>query len=171
MLINGRERRHFEVRQRPEADVTWAYPVDLKSVEPVQKPTNKCKQRINPELNDIIVLKLRHEWHTTISFWARMNLTRGRLFKMAQILTLKRNYNPRQSRDRPCDVRAIQVSPSRLRIWLPVQPYRRPSSNLDYFPISMISGIFRDYYCGIFGYCFKHYIFKTYFLRMQCPFK
>jgi len=40
-------RRHrFEARQRPEAavnaDVTSAYPVDLKSVEPVQKHVNKC---------------------------------------------------------------------------------------------------------------------------------
>ena len=35
----------------------------------------------------------------------------------------------------------------------------------------MISGIFRDYYCGIFGYCSKHYIFKKYFLRVDCPFK
>jgi len=35
----------------------------------------------------------------------------------------------------------------------------------------MISGIFRDYYCGIFGYCSKHYIFKKYFLRVDCSFK
>jgi len=35
----------------------------------------------------------------------------------------------------------------------------------------MISGIFRDYYCGIFGYYSKHYIFKNYFLRANCPFK
>jgi len=27
---------------------------------------------------------------------------------MAQILTLKRNYNPRQSRQRRCDVRALE---------------------------------------------------------------
>jgi len=43
------------------------------------------------------------------------------------------------------------------------------SSNLDYFPLSMISGIFRDYYCGIFGYCSKHYILKK-ILRVDCPF-
>jgi len=54
------------------------------------------------------LLKVRHEWHTTISFWARRHLTRGRWLKMAQILTLKRNYNPRQSGERRCDVRAFQ---------------------------------------------------------------
>ena len=31
--------------------------------------------------------------------------------------------------------------------------------------------IFCDYYCGIFGYCSKHHIFKKYFLRVDCPFK
>jgi len=46
-----------------------------------------------------------------------------------------------------------------------------PSSNLDYFPISTIQGIFRDYYCGILCYCHKHYIFKKYYLRVNCPFK
>ena len=29
---------------------------------------------------------------------------------MAQKLTLKRNYNPRQYRDRPCDVRAVHFA-------------------------------------------------------------
>jgi len=37
-------------------------------------------------------------------------------------------------------------------------------------PISMISGIFRDYYCGIFGHCSKHYIFKKYFRRVDIVF-
>jgi len=43
------------------ADVTTAFPVDMKSVGPVQKHVNKCGQRIIPELNGIILLKLRHE--------------------------------------------------------------------------------------------------------------
>ena len=43
------------------------------------------------------------------------------------------------------------------------------SSNLDYFPISMISGIFRDYYCGFFGYCSKHYTFKNIFWGWTVP--
>jgi len=43
------------------ADVTSAYPVDLKSVEPLQTLVNKCEQKIIPELNGIILLKLRHE--------------------------------------------------------------------------------------------------------------
>ena len=43
------------------ADVTSVYPVDLKSVEPIQKHVNKCEERIIPELNGIILLKLRHE--------------------------------------------------------------------------------------------------------------
>ena len=42
-------------------DVTSAYPVDLKSIEPIQKHVNKSEQRIIPELNGIILLKLRHE--------------------------------------------------------------------------------------------------------------
>ena len=42
-------------------DVTSAYPVDLKSVEPVQKYVSKCEQRIIPQLNIIILLKLSHE--------------------------------------------------------------------------------------------------------------
>jgi len=96
---------HFEAKQGPEAHEWWrhirtshsAYPVDLKSVEPVQKHVDKCEKRIIPELNGIILLKLLHGWHTTISVWARRNLTRRRWFKMAQILMLKRNYNPRQS--------------------------------------------------------------------------
>ena len=39
----------------------------LNAVEPVQKHVNKCEQSIVPENNAIILLKLRHEWHTTIS--------------------------------------------------------------------------------------------------------
>ena len=34
----------------------------------------------------------------------------------------------------------------------------------------MISGIVREYYCGIFGYRSKHYIFKEYYLRVSYPF-
>ena len=37
-------------------DVTSAYPVDLKSVEPVQKHVDKCEQKIIPELNGMILL-------------------------------------------------------------------------------------------------------------------
>jgi len=95
-------------RKLLNADATSVYPVDLKSVEPIQKHVNKCELRIIPELNGIILLKLRHEWHTTIWIWARRNLTRGRWFKMAQKLTLKRNYNLRQFRERWCDVRTFQ---------------------------------------------------------------
>jgi len=49
------------------ADLTSAYLVDLKSVEQVQKHVNKCEQRIIPEHNATGLLKLRHEWYTTIS--------------------------------------------------------------------------------------------------------
>jgi len=48
-------------RKLLNTDVTSAYPVDLKSVEPLQKHVNKCELRIIPELNDIILLKLHHE--------------------------------------------------------------------------------------------------------------
>ena len=54
-------------RKLLNADITSAYPVDLKSVDPVQNRVNKCELRIIPEHNAIILLKLRHEWHTTIS--------------------------------------------------------------------------------------------------------
>ena len=70
--------------------------------------------------NGIILLKLRHEWHTTISICARRNLTRGRLFKMADKLMFRRNYNLRQSKECQCDVAAFQFYPSRLWIRLPV---------------------------------------------------
>ena len=48
-------------RKLLNADITSAYPVDLKSVEPVQKHVNKCEQRIITELNGIILLKLCRE--------------------------------------------------------------------------------------------------------------
>jgi len=164
-------RRHFEARQRREAPECWRHFSVSGWPEVCRARTKACKQvwvqRIIPEQNGIISLKLHHEWHTTVSVWDRRNITRGRWFKMAQILILKRNYNPCKSREGSHNVRAFEFSPSRL----PVQPERRPSSNLDYFPISMISNIFRDYYCGIIGNCSKHYIFKKYFLRVNCPFK
>ena len=53
-------------RKLLNANVTPAYPVNLKSVEPIQKHVNKCELRIIPELNAIILLKLSHKWHTTI---------------------------------------------------------------------------------------------------------
>jgi len=108
---------HFEARQHLKADITSVYPVDLKSVEPIQKHVNKCEQRIIPELNWIILLKLCHEWYTTISVWARRNLIQN-----GWILSLKRKTNPCDSRERLCDVRAFQFSPSLLQIWLPVEP-------------------------------------------------
>jgi len=48
-------------RKPLNADITSAYPVDLKSVEPVQKHVNKCGQIIIAKLNGIILVKLRHE--------------------------------------------------------------------------------------------------------------
>jgi len=38
---------------------------DRKSAEPVQKHVNEREQRISPELNAIISVKLRHERRTT----------------------------------------------------------------------------------------------------------
>ena len=77
-------------RKFMNADITWAYPVDLNYVEPVQKHVNKCEQRIIPELNDIILLKLCHEWYTTILVWARRNLTREDDSKWLSIETVFR---------------------------------------------------------------------------------
>ena len=54
-------------RKLLNADVTSTHPVDLKSVEPVQKHVNKYELIIILELNGIILLKLRHELYTTIS--------------------------------------------------------------------------------------------------------
>ena len=48
-------------RKLLNADVTSAYPVDLKSVEPVQEHVNKREQRIIPELNGIVLLQLLPE--------------------------------------------------------------------------------------------------------------
>jgi len=48
-------------RKLLNADVTSTHPVNLKSVEPVQKHVNKCEQRIIPEHNTTVLLKLRHE--------------------------------------------------------------------------------------------------------------
>ena len=53
-------RRHFQVQKLLNADVASTHPVDLKSVEPVQKHVNKCEQRIIPEQNATALLKLRH---------------------------------------------------------------------------------------------------------------
>ena len=66
---------------------------------------------------------------------------------MAHILTLNSNYNLRQSRECSYDVRAFEFG---------------------LFPLSMISGVFCDYYCG---YSSKHYIFKKIILMVNCPFK
>jgi len=97
-------------RKLLNANVTSTDPVDMKSVESIQNHVNKREQRIIPELKGIILLKLCNEWHTTILVWGRRNLTRGTWYKMAQILTLKINYIQRQSRERPCDVRAFQFT-------------------------------------------------------------
>ena len=48
-------------RKLLNADGTWRRQFDRKSVEPVEKHVNKCEQRIIPEHNAIIKLKLRHE--------------------------------------------------------------------------------------------------------------
>jgi len=48
-------------RKLLNADVTSTHPVDLKSVEPVQKHVNKCEQRIIPEHNATVLLKLCHK--------------------------------------------------------------------------------------------------------------
>ena len=48
-------------RKLLNADVPCMQQFDRKSVELVQKHVNKCEQRIIPEKNAIILLKLRHE--------------------------------------------------------------------------------------------------------------
>ena len=73
---------------------------------------------------------------------------------MAQILTLKRNYNPRQSRERRCDVRGILFLPSSLRIWLMVQ-------FMVYFVIIIVE----------FLVTVLSIIYIFYFLKVDCPFK
>jgi len=89
-------------------DVTSTYPVDIKSVEPVQNHVNKCEERIIPELNGIILLKIT-SWiiynHISLS---QKKPGKRKMIQMAQILTLNRNCNLRQSRERSCDVRAFQ---------------------------------------------------------------
>jgi len=48
-------------RKLLNADVTSMHPVDMKSVEPIQKHVNKCEQIIIPEHNVTALLKLGHE--------------------------------------------------------------------------------------------------------------
>ena len=48
-------------RKLLNADVTSTHPVDMKSVQPVQKHVNKCEQRIIPEHNANALLKLCYE--------------------------------------------------------------------------------------------------------------
>ena len=129
MLINcllmACGRRHFEVRQRLEAP-ECCHHLSISNWPEVCRPRTKaCKQVWGK--NDS---RTTRHYFVKITSWMiynvislnQRNFTRGRWFKMAQKLMLERNYNSRQSRDHPQAVRAFAFSPSRLRIWLPVQP-------------------------------------------------
>jgi len=106
-------RRHFQAKQRPEAPECWLQLSVSGWPEVCRARTKPCKQVSANNYSRTkrhYLVKLRHDWYTTISVWARMIVTRGRLLKMAQILTLKRNYNPRHSRERP----VFSFTPSNL---------------------------------------------------------
>jgi len=172
-------RRHFEARQRPEAPECWRHLSIsgwLEVCRAHQKHVNKCELRIIPELNGIILLKLRHEWYTTISIWAGRNLTRGSWFKMAQKLMLKRNYNPRQSRER-------RVTSEHFTFLLPAFESDFRCSRNGGPPIIMIIFLYLLYQVyfviiiiiiiiimEFFGYCSNYYKFKNFFLKENCPF-
>ena len=145
-------------RKLLNACVTWTQQFDRKPVEPVQSHVNKCEQRIIPEQNAIILLKLRHEWHTTISFRAGRNLRRERWLNMAEILMPKSNYNPGQSREGSCDVREFEF-------FLPAFESGFRCSRNDGPPVIWMIYIYLWLLSRIFlGYCSKHYILKKYFL-------
>ena len=55
ILKLDRERKHLNT------DVTSTHPVDLKSVESIEKHVSKCEQNIIQEHNTTELLKLRHE--------------------------------------------------------------------------------------------------------------
>jgi hypothetical protein len=67
-LLMACGRHHFEGRRIPEAPECWRH-FSVSGWPEVQKHVNKCEQKIIPELYGIILLKLHHEWHTTISIW------------------------------------------------------------------------------------------------------
>jgi len=83
---------HFEARHRPEAAECWRHLSVSGWPEVCRAHTIACKQvwaKNYSRTKQHYLVKI-----TTISVWARKNLTRGRWFKMAQILMPKRNYNP-----------------------------------------------------------------------------
>ena len=129
MLINrllmACGRRHFEARQRPEAPECWRHFSVSGWPEVCRAHTKACKQVWAKNYS-------RTKWHylVKITSWMTYNHIslsqkepgKRKMFKMVQKLKLKRNHNPHQSRECRCDVRAFNFSPSRLRIWLPMQP-------------------------------------------------
>ena len=118
-LLTACGRRHFEARQRPETPEWWRHLSVSGSPELCRARTKACKQ---VWISTYYITKRHYlvkitSWMTQpYQFQPENNLTRGRWLKMAQKLMLKRNYNPHQSRERLYDVRAFQLSPSRLRI-------------------------------------------------------
>jgi len=116
--------RHYEARQKPEAPECWHHLTISSSPEICRASTKACKQvraKSYSRTKRHYLVKIKWWIYTTISVWAKRTLTRGRWIKIAQKFMLQKNYNPRQSREHPCDVRAFQFSPSCLRIWLLVQ--------------------------------------------------
>jgi len=86
--------RHFEARQRPEDPECWCH-MNTAVWPEVCKPCSKAWKHVWAK-NYSRTKRTYLEWHIIIIVWPGRNLTRGRLFKIAEILTLKRNYNPRQ---------------------------------------------------------------------------
>ena len=142
----------------------------MKYVEPVQKHVNKCEQRIIPENDPIILLKLHHECHTAISVWARRNLRRGRWFKMAEIL-----MPPPQKKNIIC-ISLERVHVTSEKYFLRVDcPFKYSNSNLTrillpsdtvvYFAVFIIiSSLFimlSDYACVCAGHIFNWIILIT----------
>ena len=133
LLLMASGRRHFEARQRPETPESRHHLNAAVWPEVCRYRTKTCKLwRIIPEHNYLVKIT---SWMT----YNHISLSRKEPDKRKMIKNGSDiNHSPRQSRERSCDVRALEFSTSPLQIWLPMQPYWRPSSNLDYFPISMI---------------------------------
>jgi len=155
---------HFQARQIPEAPECWHH-FSISGWPEVYRVRTKAYKQVWAKNYS------RTKWHYLVKCTSWMTYNH---MSFRQKEADKRNYYSRETIIRislessDMSISVFSFPPSNLASGTAI---RRPSSDLDYFHICMILGIFRDYYYGMFGYCYKHYIFKKYFLRVDCPFK
>jgi len=146
-------RRHFEARQRPEAPQCWLHLNPAVWPEVCGVCTKACKQTLggnNSRTKPDNLVKMTPRMTQTTSVWARRTISRWRWF-----------LSSKKARKEPESLTGIYLNSVYAwpRWWrqntcflLPVfESGIRCSRNLNYFPISMMPGIFSDYNCWIFG--------------------